>query len=67
VSPAKTAELIEIPFRLRTLVGAGSHVDGVQIPHGKGQFRGKNSPLQVYGLSTMSCARTAEWVALRRY
>jgi len=39
VSPAKTAESIEIPFRLRIQVGPGNHVlDGVQIPHGKGQF-----------------------------
>jgi len=30
---------IEMPFGLRTLVGPGNHVvDGVQIPHGKGQF-----------------------------
>jgi len=33
VSPAKTAELIEMPFGLRTLVGPGNHVlHGVQIP-----------------------------------
>jgi len=32
VSPAKTAELIEVPFGLRTRVGPGNHVlDGVQI------------------------------------
>jgi len=37
--PAKTAKPIEMPFRLRTLVGPGNHVlalDGVQIHHGKG-------------------------------
>jgi len=39
VSYAKTAELIEIPFGLRNRVGRGSHgLDGVHIPHGKGQF-----------------------------
>jgi len=39
VSPAKTAELIEMPFGLSTRVGPGNNVlDGVQAPHGKGQF-----------------------------
>jgi len=39
VSPAKTAELIELPFGLRTCVGPGNHIlDGVQIPHENGQF-----------------------------
>jgi len=35
---------IELPFGLRTWVGPGNHVlDGVQIPHGKGQiFWGEN-------------------------
>ena len=33
VRPAKIAEPIEMPFRLRTPVGPGNHVlDGVQIP-----------------------------------
>jgi len=37
VSPAKTTELIEMPFGLRTLVGSENHVlDGVQIPLWKG-------------------------------
>ena len=41
VSPAKTAAPIELPFALRTWVGPGKHVvDGVQIPHGKGQVFG---------------------------
>jgi len=40
--PCKTAELIEMPFGLKTLVGPGNCVsDGVQIPHGKGRFWGK--------------------------
>ena len=34
VSPAKTAELIEMPFGLRTQLGAGNHVfDGGPDPH----------------------------------
>ena len=46
VSPEKTAEPIETPFGLRTSVGPGNHVsDGVQIPHGKGQFEGTGVPL----------------------
>ena len=41
VSPAKTAALIELPFGFRTWVGLGNHaLDGVQIPHGKGQIFG---------------------------
>jgi len=39
VSPAKTAEPIEMPFGLRTRVGPRNHVlDGIQIPHGIEQF-----------------------------
>jgi len=39
VSCAKTAELIEMPFGLRTQVGLRNHVlDRVEIPHRKGQF-----------------------------
>jgi len=35
LSPAKTAEAIEMPFGLRTRVGPKNHVlDGVQIAHG---------------------------------
>jgi len=36
VSPVKTAEPIEMPFRLRTWVGPRNHVlDGVHIPMGR--------------------------------
>jgi len=44
VSPAKTAELIEMLFILWTQVGPRKHVlDGGPDPLGKGQFfRGKN-------------------------
>ena len=39
VSPAKTAEQIEMPLGLRTRICLGNHVfDEVQIPHVKGQF-----------------------------
>jgi len=39
VSPAKTAEAIELPFGLRTRVRARNRVlHGVQIPHKNGQF-----------------------------
>ena len=42
VSPAKTAEPIEMPFGLRTRVGPGNHVlDGVQM--GRGNFPGGRS------------------------
>ena len=49
MSPAKTAEPIEMTFGVRTQVGPGNHVlDGVQIPHGKGQFWGKGAPIVKY-------------------
>jgi len=39
VSPARTAEPIEMPFGLWTREGPRNYVlDGVQIPHGKRQF-----------------------------
>jgi len=39
LSPAKTAEEIEMSFGFRTRVGPRNHaLDGVQIPFGKGQF-----------------------------
>jgi len=42
------AEPIETPFGFTTRVGVGNPVlDGVQIPHRKGQFSGKKSPLWV--------------------
>jgi len=43
VSPAKTAEPIEMPFGLRTLVGPGNQVldVGPVPPNGKGQFFGR--------------------------
>jgi len=38
VSPAKTAELNEMPFGLRTRMGRRNHVLGVHIPPGKRQW-----------------------------
>jgi len=39
VSPAKTAEPVEVPFRLRTRVGPGNHVlDFSGLPMGRGNF-----------------------------
>jgi len=44
VSPAKTAEPIEIPFGLRTWVGPWHHVldGGSDLPMGRGKFLGEN-------------------------
>jgi len=40
MSPAKTAEPIEVPFGLRTRVGPGNHVldRGPDSPMGRGNF-----------------------------
>jgi len=51
VSPAKTAELIEMPFGLRTRVGPGNHVldGGPDLPMGRGNFEGgKRRPVVKY-------------------
>jgi len=48
VSPAKTAEPIEMPFGLWVWMGPRNNVlDGApdQIPHEKWQFLGKGSPI----------------------
>jgi len=43
VSPAKMAELIEMPFELSTQVGSGNHVldRAPDPPMGRGNFEGK--------------------------
>jgi len=42
-------------------MGPSNHVlDGVQIPHGKGQFWVKGAPIVKYRDSLPSCAKTAE-------
>jgi len=64
VSPANTPEPIEMPFGLSTRVG---HVlDGVQIPHGKGQFwEGKGAThCKVQGHSAVSFAKMAELIEI---
>jgi len=49
MSPAKTAELIEMLFALRTWVVPENDVfDGGPDPHGKGQFLGKGTPIARY-------------------
>jgi len=46
MSCAKTAELIEMPFGLKTPVGPRNHVlEGVEIRHGKGTFEVLSAPL----------------------
>ena len=63
VSPAKTAEPIEMLFDLRTRVGPRNHVlDGsADPPMGRGDFEGgKGDPFEVLGHSTASCVKTAE-------
>jgi len=43
VRPAKTAEVIEMPFRLMTPVGPGNHIldGGSDPPVGRGHFEGE--------------------------
>ena len=52
--PYKTAELIDMPFGLRTWEGPGNHVlMGIQItPHGKGKFWRK--VVTIYIIETVS-------------
>jgi len=46
MSPAKTAEAIEMPFGLRTRVGPSNHeLDWDQHPRGRGNFEGKGRPI----------------------
>ena len=63
MSPAKTAEPIEMPFGLRTRVDPG--IDGVQIPMGRANFEGKGaSHCKVWGHSAVTCAKTAEPIVM---
>jgi len=72
VSPAKTAELIVMPFGLRTWVGPRNRVlDGaqescikwVQIPHGKVPFSGERlAHCKVQGQFSTSCSKMAELI-----
>jgi len=63
VSPSKMAELIEMPFGLRTRVGPGNHVlDGPPDPLWEGAILGKGATFcKVYDTDTaVICAKTAE-------
>jgi len=56
VCAAKTAKPIKIPFGLRAWVGSWNRVlDGVQIPCGRGSFKGggKGRPVVKYSDSLM--------------
>jgi len=67
VSPAKTAEPIEMPFRLRTLVSPGNHVldVGPDPPWEWAILRVEGaSHCKVYGHSVVICAKTAEPVKM---
>jgi len=61
ISPARLAELIEIPLGFWTQVGPRNHgLDEVQIPiRGNFEVR-KDGPCKVQGRSAVSCAKTAE-------
>ena len=65
VSPAKTAEPIEMPSGLRTWLGPRDHVlDGVQIPMGRGKFWGENRRPIVKYRDFLPCSRAGNgsWV-----
>jgi len=46
MSPAKTAERSEMPFRWVTLVGSRNHVWLSRSPKGKGQYLGVFQPIE---------------------
>ena len=61
MSPAKMAEMIEMPFGGLSWVSTRNLVlDEVEIPHGKGQFWGLSSPFKRLGVSAMMYA--AKWI-----
>ena len=67
VSPAKTAEPIEMPFALRTQIGPENHVlgGGPDPPMGRGNFEGgKVRPIVQYRDTTVICANTAEMIQM---
>jgi len=70
VSPAKTAELIEMPFGLRTQVGPGNHVlDGSpDLPMERGNFQGEGishcTAVCCIGTLCGICAKTAELIEI---
>ena len=66
VSPAKMAELIEAPFGLRIRLGPRNDMlDGVSIPHGKGQFLGgRMAHCKVQECSSVICSEMAELIEM---
>ena len=62
VSPAKTAQPIDMPLWLRTRMCPRNHIlDGIQIfPYEGAIFREKDMPDHAQRHSSVSCARTAE-------
>ena len=68
---AKTAEPIEMPFGLRTLVGTRKHIlDGGPDPHAKGQFfRGRTCPccLRTVCSNRLSCRNRISTPVSTRY
>ena len=62
MSPAKTAEPIEMPFGLRTWVGPRDHVldGGSDPPMGRGKFFGGNGrPMLANSIETSVCGGDA--------
>jgi len=67
VSPAKTAEPMEMPFGLRTRVGSGNHVldSGPDPSMGRGNFEGGGAAnCKVWGYSAVTCVKTAELIVM---
>jgi len=65
-SPAKTAEAIQLLFGFRTRVGPRNHVlDGGPDPPWEGTILAdRGTHCKVWGLSAVSCAKTAEPINL---
>jgi len=59
LSPAKTAQPIEMPFGLKTRVGLRNHVldGGFRYPMGRDSFKGF---VVMYSNTAVSCAKMAE-------
>ena len=63
MSPAKTDEMIEMPFELNTLVGPRNRAldGGPDAPMRRGNFEGeKGRPIVNYRDTAVICAKTAE-------
>jgi len=61
VSPAKTAEPIEMPFGLWIRMGLRNHVlEGSRSPYEGAILNERGGPLQRMGIAVVSCAETAE-------